>query len=243
MMPHPDEPTVARDRLERNGMAWPPSSWERQPAAWRDDIWAGPEAFLPYDATLTGPEPRAERAPRLGSGNLAREVLETVVLTLLIFLGIRMVVQNFRIEGRSMEPTLHDGQFLLVNKLAYRGFGEPQRGDVVVFEAWQQEKDFIKRVVGLPGDEIAIHDQLVYVNGSPLDEPYLDQDTVDTIGSITLGDGQYYVLGDNRGNSSDSRTYGPLPSEQIIGKAWLTYWPPGQMGFVPDRQRSYASGP
>lgn len=231
------------ERLERDAMAWPPAKWERAASGWRDDLWSGPDSFLPYDLET----PAAKRQERTGVfsgyGTLFRELLETLVLTALIFVGIRVVVQNFRIEGRSMYPTLSPDQYLLVNKLAYRAFGEPQRGDIIVFDAWSAEKDFIKRIVGIPGDVIEIHDGTVHVNGVALEEPYLDQPTTDTVAPITVGPDMYYVLGDNRGNSSDSRVYGLLEGDKIVGKAWLTYWPLDDVGLIPDSQTSFASSP
>lgn len=236
-----DHTLDARARLERDAMAWPPAGWERESSSWRTDVDPGVESFLPY-VTPAIPVPRKVRWT--GIGSLAREILETVMLTALMFVGIRLVVQNFRIEGRSMEPTLETAQYLLVNKLSYRVFGKPQRGDIVVFEAWGQDKDFIKRIIGRPGDELEIRDNAVYVNGVALDEPYTKEGvTRDTLGPITLADNEYYVLGDNRGNSSDSRTFGPLPADKIVGKAWLTYWPPGNIGPIPSNTTSFASSP
>ncbi len=232
---------AALARLERDAMAWPPGAWEGTPGSWRSDVEPGAESFVPYVAPAL-PMPRKVRWS--GMGSLARELFETVLLTALMFVGIRLVVQNFRIEGRSMEPTLETDQYLLVNKLSYRLFGEPQRGDIVVFEAWGQDKDFIKRIIGRPGDDLEIRDSAVYVNGVALDEPYTkDGVTRDTLGPITLGTNEYYVLGDNRGNSSDSRTFGPLPADKIVGKAWLTYWPPGNIGPIPSNTTSFASSP
>jgi signal peptidase I len=246
--PAPPEALPAQPpALERDGMAWPPATWERPATAWRDDVWSGPAPFQPYDLPPAAPEPA--RATGGGGGRLVREILETGLLTLLIFLGIKLVVQNFRIQGASMEPTLHDGQFLLVNKMLYHSLGEPERGDIVVFKAWEQgageERDFIKRVIGLPHDTIEIRDSKVFVNNQVLNEPYLESDnlTSDRIGPIVLGADEYYVMGDNRGNSSDSRTYGPLKSDRIIGKAWLSYWPLRDIGPIPDSVTSYASGP
>ncbi|MFN2116005.1 MAG: signal peptidase I [Anaerolineae bacterium] len=243
------EPDIGRDteRLERSGMAWPPAAWERPASQWRDDVWPVPGPFEPYGRA---PEKDAvqqlreavEQESAAGFGTVAREILETVILTALIFLGIRLVVQNFRIEGRSMEPTLHSGQYLLVNKMSYRVLGDPSRGDIVVFEAWNQDKDFIKRIVGTPGDEIEIKDGCVHVNGDCLEESYLEQPTTDAVGPIVLGPDEYYVLGDNRGNSSDSRNYGALPRGNIVGKAWLTYWPPDEMGIVTGNSDGYARG-
>jgi len=229
-------------------MAWPPAAWERQAHAWRDDVpscveWelpttSVPAPGVPSEAPAEPPKPSGGRSPY---PMLAREMLETIILTAIIFVGIRLVVQNFRIEGRSMEPNLHSGEYLLVNKMAYRGVGEPERGDIVVFQAWNQEKDFIKRVVGVPGDELQIRDGCVHINDTCLEEPYLDQATTDAIGPVRLEEGEYYVLGDNRGNSSDSRAYGPLDQDRIVGRAWFTYWPPGDIGLVPASDQSFAS--
>jgi len=237
----PSTPPAAR--LEREAMAWPPAAWERSPCAWRDDVACGAEAFVPYAPGQNAHGAVAVPAPgaRSGYGTVVREIVETVVLTAVIFVGIRLMVQNFRIEGRSMEPTLHTGQYLLVNKLAYFGPSEPGRGDIIVFQAWNQDKDFIKRVVGVPADTIEVRDNCVHVNGSCMDEPYLDQPTTDPIGPIVLRADEYYVLGDNRSNSSDSRAYGPLPRDRIVGKAWVTYWPPEDIGLVPNGS-SFASG-
>ncbi len=229
-------------------MAWPPAPWERAPSSWRDDVWPGPAPFQPIDAPAPVAEPLGPVEQR-GSRRLVREILETGFLTLLIFLGIKLVVQNFKIQGASMETTLHDGQFLLVNKVLYGLLGQPQRGDIVVFEAWEQggngeERDFIKRVIGVPGDTIEIRDNEVLINGEVLNEPYLDASnlTADRIGPIGLGADEYYVMGDNRSNSSDSRAYGPLAGDRIIGKAWLSYWPPGNIGIISDAVSSFASG-
>ena len=218
-------------------MAWPPAPWERSAGQWRDDL--AVEVPEPRQYPDEQPAAQPSREPRYGM--LAREVLETVLLTAIIFISIRVVVQNFRIEGSSMEPTLHSGQYVLVNKLSYGSFGGPQRGDIVVFEAWNQDKDFIKRVVGVPGDTIEIHDNQVFVNGDPLPEPYLDEATRDNIEARVLAIDEYFVMGDNRGNSSDSRAYGPLDEDHIIGKAWLTYWPPDQVGLIRDGTLSFAA--
>lgn len=231
--------------LEREAMEWPPAVWEREPSHWRPDVAGRP---APVVEGLSGP-PTVETwsAPRERQGaTLAREFAETLALIVFIFFGIRAVVQNFRIEGQSMEPTLHTEQYVLVNKLAYRGFGEPQRGDIVVFNAWDRagDKDFIKRIIGVPGDVVEIKDGTVFVGDDVLDEPYLDPPvTHGTYGPISLGDDEFYALGDNRGNSSDSRNYGVLPGEQLIGKAWFTYWPPDQIMVVPDGRGSYAETP
>ncbi len=205
--------------LERDAMAWPPSGWEEN-TAWD---WS-PEAG-------NAPAPRSAGGARRG---LWREVLETALLTLVISLGIHAVVQSRQVEGSSMEPTLHTGERLLINKFAYLGFGEPQRGDIVVFRAWGQEEDFIKRVVGLPGDHIEVRDDSIYVNEARLAEPYLDQPTAGAGRDVQLAVDEYYVLGDNRGNSSDSRLFGALERGEIVGKALVRYWPLDEARWLAD---------
>jgi signal peptidase I len=187
--------------------------------------------------------PAEEPAPRPGcwarARSLAREIIETLVLTALIFLALRFAFQNFRIEGHSMEPSLHEGQFLIIQKLEYR-FHSPERGDVIVFRSPQNvQKDFIKRIIGLPGEEVQIQDGQVTINGQPLEEPYVAVPAGGNYGPQIVGPDQYFVLGDNRNNSSDSRSWGMLPVANIIGKAWVSYWPPPTWGPVP--HYSYAS--
>jgi signal peptidase I len=166
-------------------------------------------------------------------GGLARELIETLALTLVIFLLIRFAVQNFRIEGFSMEPNFHDGQFLIVDKLSYM-LHPPERGDVIVFiPPNNTTRDFIKRVIGLPGDQVEVVSGRVYVNGSPLDEPYPLAPASYSAPAVTVPAEDYFVLGDNRNNSSDSHSWGPVSVKSIIGKAWVSYWPPQVMGFVP----------
>ena len=129
---------------------------------------------------------------------LLRETLETVILAVLIFLVIRSIVQNYRIEGQSMEPNFHHGQYLLVNKLAYR-LGEHKRGDVIVFHYPNNPtQDYIKRVIGLPGDTIEIRDGVLFLNGLPVDEPYDQITMLRNISAQTVDPGNLYVLGDNR---------------------------------------------
>ena len=182
------------------------------------------------------------------------ELIQTVLLTLLIFFAMRAVVQNFKVEGTSMEPTLHNNQFLIINKLTYarvdgtpvervlptRGpepgaprflFGDPEHGDIVVFRfPAQPDKDFIKRIIGVPGDTVEVRTGRVYLNGQLQDEPYIrDGASYDRPAQI-VPVGQYFVLGDNRPNSSDSHVWGFVPADNIVGKAWFAYWPPGDWG-------------
>jgi signal peptidase I len=168
-----------------------------------------------------------------GLGGALRELIETLILTLVIFILIRFAVQNFRIEGYSMEPNFHDGQFLIVNKLIYM-LRPPERGDVIVFiPPNNTTRDFIKRVIGLPGDRVEIANGKVYVNGEMLDEPYPLNHGTYSASPVTVPPEEYFVLGDNRNNSSDSHSWGTVSAKKIIGKAWIVYWPPQAMGLVP----------
>ena len=173
--------------------------------------------------------------PKSGSGarSAVFEIVETIVMTLLIFAAVRLMVQNFRIEGNSMEPNLHNGQYLIIEKISYR-LGSPQRGDVVVFHYPSNPKrDFIKRIIGLPGETIEIRRGQIMINGNPLNEAYLPNVGTYNWGPGVVGDDEYFVLGDNRNNSSDSHSWGMLPKELIIGKAWFTYWPISDWGVIP----------
>ena len=168
---------------------------------------------------------------------LVREVIETVVLTVLMFLVIRLAVQNFNIQGMSMEPTLHDQELILVDKWSYL-FHAPARGDIIVFIAPPEpSQDYIKRIIALPGDTITIRDTTVIVDGVTLNETYVDPHrqgnpyAYKTISNMIVPPNDYFVMGDNRGNSSDSREWGFVPRQNIIGKAALTYWPIGENNF------------
>lgn len=165
---------------------------------------------------------------------LIRELLETIVLSLIIFLLIRQVVQNYRIESHSMEPNFYEGEFILVNKLAFK-LGEPERGEVIVFHNPNNvEEDYIKRVIALPGDTIEIHEQTVFVNGEAFPEPYpLNAFRPgEDFGPLEVPLDQLFVMGDNRGNSSDSRRIGSIPEELVVGQAWLRVWPIDKWGLI-----------
>jgi signal peptidase I len=174
---------------------------------------------------------RISLARAFGGRSLLREVIETILLTIIIFLVLNVTTGRFQVRGSSMEPTLHNGQYLVIGKVVY-WIHPPERGDVIVFQPPQNPgEDYIKRVVGLPGEQVEIRDGAVWVDGVRLEEPY-----VTSLGPYsntwTLGDGEYFVLGDNRANSSDSHTWGTLPEENIVGKAWLCYWPPEEWSLV-----------
>ncbi len=159
------------------------------------------------------------------------DLLETIVLSVVLFLGINALTARVLVEGFSMRPTLDDGQYVLVNKMAYRS-ELPGYGDIVVFHfPVNPDKDFIKRVVGLPGDEVNIINGEVTVNGNLLDEPYIAA-SPQYVGTWIVPQGQLFVLGDNRNNSSDSHSWGAVPMDNIIGKAVLVYWPPPDWDLI-----------
>jgi len=163
---------------------------------------------------------------------LLRELIESVVLALLLFFVLETTVQNTRVDGYSMEPTLYDHQYLLVNKMAYR-LRPPQRGDIIVFYSpYDPQQEFIKRIIGLPGEQVEIREGQVYINGQPLEESYYVKSGDYSWGPATVGDMEYFVLGDNRAQSNDSHTWGMLPADNIVGQAWISLWPPEQWGFV-----------
>jgi signal peptidase I len=185
------------------------------------------------------------RRPALGC---LLEVVETVVLTVVIFLGVQtFVAQPFKVEGGSMESTLLDGQYVLVDKLTPH-WAPYHRGDVVVLDppaSWSGSSGvpFIKRVIGLPGDEVALRDGIVYVNGTALTEAYIEHDagvaetTDPTPGGAStwlVPPGDLLVMGDHRQNSADSRTFGPVEISHVIGRAWLRYWPFDTLSVLPE---------
>jgi len=163
-----------------------------------------------------------------------REVLATVLPALLIALLINVFVgQATRVEGQSMEPNLHTDQRLVVEKVSYRFHG-PQRFDIVVLKVPSQGDELlIKRVVGLPGETVEVRNGRVYVNDNPLNEPLAQGDTrPGRHGAVTVPPLHVFVLGDNRNHSNDSRSFGPIPIDNIVGRAWLSYWPPEEVGVV-----------
>ncbi|HEV7662244.1 MAG TPA: signal peptidase I [Chloroflexota bacterium] len=186
------------------------------------------------------------RAPRFGwLRKFGLELLQTVAIMAVLLLGIRGVLQNFRVEGPSMQPTLSTGEFLWVNKAAYFEWdgqfllGGPQRGDIAVLRPpdTTEDIDLIKRVIGLPGDRVRVQHGEVYINGHVLSEPYIRLQANYTYpvegGEVTVPAGQYFVLGDNRANSRDSHFGWFVPAENLVGRAWLSYWPPAAWGMMP----------
>lgn len=170
-----------------------------------------------------------------------RDILETALLTLVIFLGVRFGVQTFRVEGFSMEPSLHSNQYLFVSKISYM-VGQPARGDVIVFRFPQDpSRDFIKRVVGLPGEEVEVRAGAVYIDGRALDEPYILGKPVYNYPKHRVPPGEFFVLGDNRNNSHDSHVWDMLPKDFLIGKAWVSYWPLHSWGVIEHKSVRFAT--
>ncbi|NJC97086.1 MAG: signal peptidase I [Anaerolineales bacterium] len=161
----------------------------------------------------------------------ALDILETIVLAVVLYFGINAISARVRVDGFSMNPTLQDGEYVLVSRMSYK-FSEPQRGDIIVFSfPIDQRQDLIKRVIGLPGETVRIQDNQVYINDAPLAEPYIAQDPRYN-GEWTVGEGQLFVLGDNRNDSKDSHQWGLLPVDNVIGKAILIYWPPPEWKLI-----------
>jgi signal peptidase I len=168
------------------------------------------------------------------------DLLESFVIALGIFLVVyNFVAQPHRVRGDSMLPNYHNDEYILTEKVSYR-LGKPERGDVVVLKyPVNPTVDFIKRVVGLPGETILLKDGNVYINNVLLNEPYLSEITA-TIGNakilegvpFTIPEGEYVVMGDNRARSSDSRAWGTVPIQNIRGKGFFVYWPPKEIGFI-----------
>jgi signal peptidase I len=169
--------------------------------------------------------------------SLVRELLQTVVLAAIIFLGVRAALQNFRVEGDSMWPTLHDNEYVLVNKVDYMLYS-PSRGDIVVFRAVPAllpDRDFIKRIIGLPGETVAVRNGGVYINNRRLREPYIHEPPAYVFAQRRVPQNDYFVLGDDRNNSFDSAKWTTTPwleRRYIIGKAWIAYWPLSAFGFL-----------
>ena len=168
------------------------------------------------------------------------DILETLLLSVVLFFLINAVSARIKIDGSSMEPNLHHGEFVIVSKINYR-FGEPERGDVVVFDFPRNiTQEYIKRIIGLPGEQIRIEGGKVFINGVLLTEPYLKMEPRYE-GEWVVPESTLFVLGDNRNNSSDSHTWGIVPMENVIGEALLIYWPPSSWGLINGTQPVLAS--
>ncbi len=182
----------------------------------------------------TVPPPRTDRPSLLSRNALWRDVIEILLLIVTIYTLVNLATARAVVEGASMQPNFYTGQLVIVNRFAYY-FDNPARGDVIVLhDPEDPSQDFIKRVVGLPGEVITIREGHVYANGTPLEEPYIPRlCTSGCDGTWTLDAEHYFVLGDNRPNSHDSHSFGPLDRKLIVGKAWIRYWPPQDIGIIP----------
>jgi signal peptidase I len=164
-----------------------------------------------------------------------REILETLVLIVTIYALVNLASARFVVEGDSMLPNFETGQFLIVSRVNYL-LGQPERGDIVVFHyPGNPQEDYIKRVIGMPGDLVELRDARVYVNGEVLDEPYINEACIPSIcrdNRWEIGENQYFVMGDNRNASSDSRSFGPVDQRFFVGEALIRYWPPQNWGSV-----------
>lgn len=230
--------------------------------AHRHPVRLQPISLRSIDASAAETGDRHEDESDKKGSSLFWEIAETLLLALLIFMVVRTVVLNFRVDGLSMEPSLDTGQMLLVNRQVYSHFdlngalnvlpfiereGEnivypfhpPQRGDIIVFNppVGQPDRPYIKRVVALPGETVSIHDGEVHVNGTPLDEDYLGATSTSWPSreddySLLVPEEHIFVMGDNRNNSTDSRQFGPVSYDAVIGKAWISYWPSNHFGIL-----------
>jgi signal peptidase I len=218
------------------------------------------------ETRLAGLRQHALRAASTRAARVGFEIAQAVVASAALILGIRAVVLNFRVEGVSMQPTFASGEVLLVNRAAYfhvdwapltnllplqhQGtisylFGGPHRGDVVVFHAPPQPgTDYIKRIIGLPGDTVSIDSGVVTVNGTPLNEPYIRIPAnyrFPSSGTARVPDDSYFVLGDNRPESFDSHFGWFVPVGNLVGEAWIRYWPPNETSIVQGAAATTAS--
>lgn len=161
-----------------------------------------------------------------------KEAVITLLLAAAIFLGARATIQTYEVFQSSMLPNFHAGQRVVVNKAAY-WWGDPDRGDVIILKAPGETNNWIKRVIGLPGDTVKVISGVTYVNGVALDEPYVINRFTYSMAEITVPEGYYFFLGDNRDVSNDSSKGYYMPREDLIGKAWLISWPPSEWSVVP----------
>lgn len=173
--------------------------------------------------------------PKLRQRGFLYEIVETVLLIAAIYALVNLATARFIVDGPSMQPSFETGQFLIVSRVNYL-LGNPDYGDIIVFHYPNDpQDDYIKRVIGLPGDTIEIRAANVYVNGEALDEPYILEDCRESMcrdETWQLDNDEYFVMGDNRNHSSDSRRFGPVERKYIVGEALIRYWPPRDWGIV-----------
>ncbi len=194
------------------------------------------EDFLtqPAESPAPQPSPYSDSPGLVSRHSLWRDVIEITLLVVTIYTLVNLATARAVVEGQSMQPNFYTGQLVIVNRFSYY-FGGPQRGDVIVLhDPKDVSQDFIKRVMGLPNETVLIKDGKVYINGIYLNEPYIQYFCrAGCDGTWRLKDNEYFVLGDNRSNSFDSHAFGPITRSLIVGEAWIRYWPPQDLGFIP----------
>jgi len=190
-------------------------------------------------AVVPVPPTEAPAAAGLQHPNMLRDLVETMVLVAIAFLVINALIGRFRIEQVSMQPNLHEGEYVIVDKVSY-ALRRPERGEIVVLKSPNpNQPDLIKRVIGLPGETLEVRGSTAYINGQPLNEPYIAQPMAGDFPATQLQANQYFVMGDNRNNSDDSRRFGARPADDIVGRAWIIYWPPADWQIL--SRPSYAA--
>ena len=196
----------------------------------------------PQQPAVAAPQPRASTA-----SSLLRELAEVVVLAIILYFGISFAVQTVHVEGLSMFATLDDNNYLIADKIAYR-LHAPQRGDIIILRPpTDDSKDFIKRVIALPGERLLIQGGVVFINGHKLDEPYLPEAWTSQANwggdaGMVIPPNQYFVMGDNRNRSQDSRTFGPIGRDRIDGRAWFRIWPLNNFGNIYSKMPTLETG-
>jgi len=193
----------------------------------------------------------AAGSERSAASSLLREIAEVVVLAVILYFGISFAIQAVHVEGLSMFATLDNDDYLIANKIDYR-LHAPQRGDIIILRPpTNNSTDFIKRIVALPGERLFLNGGHVYINGHQLVEPYLADEWTQqtTAGMYSEGTGavippnEYFVMGDNRNRSQDSRFFGPIGRDRIDGKAWFRIWPLSRFGNIYAKMPSLETGP
>ncbi len=192
---------------------------------------------------MTPAQQQMNHQARIYRMHIAREIAEVIILVAVIVVSVRLSIDTRTITEESMMPSLHNSDIVMVNKLAYL-FGSPQRGDVIIFYyPFNTSVVFIKRIIGVPGDTLVVTPNSVSINGIKLNEPYVSSETSYQVGTWVLGANQYFVMGDNRGPSCDSRMWGVLDKKFIIGKVVIMYWPLNHAHFINEYHQVFSSIP
>ena len=266
--PRPADPATFDSLLFRQQARWAPQHGARG----RSDS-ALPGAFLFPEPDVAPPpflteeeeeDAREEERLKARRHSFIRELVETGLLAVLVFLAVRASVQHYRVEGHSMDPTLSSGEFLLVNSLVYSEvnlhdvarwvpfwdpgepdvrhvFHGPQRGDIVILHPRQRDqRDLVKRIIGVPGDVLEIRNGTVYIDGRALIEPYVNGSWRGDLQPVQIPSHEYFVMGDNRNESLDSRSFGLVQEDDIIGKAMASWWPRDKWGLAPNEEPKLA---